>query len=32
MMMETFKYCNLLRRLNEEEILIFDDVMHRKKL
>ncbi len=30
MMMEEFEYCNLLRQLNEEKILIFDDVMHKK--
>jgi hypothetical protein len=32
MMMEEFEYCNLLRQLNEEQRLIFDDVMHRKQL
>jgi hypothetical protein len=31
MMMEEFEYCNLLKQLNEEHILIFDDVMHRKQ-
>jgi len=30
MMMEEFEYCNLLRQLNEEQRLIFDDVMHKK--
>ncbi len=30
MMIEKFEYHNLLRQLNEEQILIFDDVMHRK--
>ncbi len=29
-MIEKFAYRNLLRQLNEEQILIFDDVMHRK--
>jgi hypothetical protein len=32
MMMEEFEYCNLFRQLNEEQRLIFDDVMHRKQL
>jgi hypothetical protein len=32
MMMEELEYHNLLRQLNEEQILIFDDVMHRKQL
>jgi chromosomal replication initiation ATPase DnaA len=32
MMMEELEYCGLLRQLNEEHILIFDDVMHKKKL
>ncbi len=31
-MMEEFEYCILLRQLNEEQRLIFDDVMHRKQL
>ncbi len=31
-MMEEFEYCSLFRQLNEEQILIFDDVMHRKQL
>jgi hypothetical protein len=31
-MMEGFEYYSLLRQLNEEQILIFDDVMHRKQL
>jgi hypothetical protein len=31
-MMEEFEYCTLLRQLNEEQRLIFDDVMHRKQL
>jgi hypothetical protein len=30
MMMEEFEYLGLLRQLNEEQRLIFDDVMHRK--
>jgi hypothetical protein len=30
MMMEEFEYRILLKQLNEEKILIFDDVMHRK--
>ncbi len=30
MMMEEFEYCNLLKQLNEEHKLIFDDIMHRK--
>jgi len=32
MMMENFQYRSLLRQLNEEQILIFDDVMHKKQL
>jgi hypothetical protein len=32
MMMEKFEYRSLLKQSNEEKILIFDDVMHRKKL
>jgi len=28
MMMENFEYCNLLGQLNEEQRIIFDDVMH----
>jgi hypothetical protein len=28
MMMEEFEYCSLLQQLNEEQRLIFDDVMH----
>jgi hypothetical protein len=32
MMMEKIEYCSLLRQLNEEQRLIFDDVMHRKQL
>jgi hypothetical protein len=32
MMMEEFEYRSLLKQLNEEHRLIFDDVMHRKKL
>jgi len=32
MMMEEFEYCGLLKQLNEEQRLIFDDVMHRKQL
>jgi hypothetical protein len=31
MMMEEFEYCNLFKQLNEEQRLIFDDVMHRNK-
>jgi hypothetical protein len=30
MMMEKFEYCSLLKQLNDEQRLIFDDVMHRK--
>jgi hypothetical protein len=30
MMMEEFEYFSLFRQLNEEKILIFDDVMHKK--
>jgi hypothetical protein len=32
MRMEKFEYHNLLKKLNEEQRLIFDDVMHRKQL
>jgi hypothetical protein len=32
MMMEKFEYRNLFGQLNEEKILIFDDVMHKKQL
>jgi hypothetical protein len=32
MMMEEFEYYSLLKQLNEEQRLIFDDVMHRKQL
>jgi hypothetical protein len=32
MMMEKSEYRSLLTQLNEEQRLIFDDVMHRKKL
>jgi hypothetical protein len=32
MMMEEFEYHSLLRQLNEEHKLMFNDVMHRKKL
>ncbi len=32
MMMEEFEYRNLLKQLNKEQRLIFDDVMHRKQL
>jgi hypothetical protein len=32
MMMEEFEYCSSLRQLNEEKILIFDDVMHKKMI
>jgi hypothetical protein len=31
-MMEKFEYRSLLRKLNEEQRLIFDDVMHGKQL
>jgi hypothetical protein len=31
-MMEEFEYHNLLIQLNEEQRLIFDDIMHRKQL
>ncbi len=31
-MMEEFEYCSSLRQLNEEQRLIFDDVMHNKQL
>jgi hypothetical protein len=30
--MENFQYRSLLGQLNEEQILIFDDVMHKKQL
>jgi hypothetical protein len=29
-MMEEFEYCSLLKQVNEEQGLIFDDVMHKK--
>jgi hypothetical protein len=29
-MMEEFEYCSLLKQVNEEQGIIFDDVMHRK--
>jgi hypothetical protein len=32
MMMEEFEYCSLLIQLNEEQRLIFDDVMRKKQL
>jgi hypothetical protein len=32
MMMEEFEYLSLFKQPNEEQILIFDDVMHRKQL
>ncbi len=32
MMMQEFQYCSFLRQLIEKKRLIFDDVMHRKKL
>jgi hypothetical protein len=32
MMMEKFEYRNLFRQLNEEQRLIFDDVMHKTQL
>jgi hypothetical protein len=31
-MMQEFEYRNLLKQLNEEQRLIFDDVMHRNQL
>jgi hypothetical protein len=31
MLIEEFEYHNLLKILNEEKILIFDDIMHRKQ-
>jgi len=30
--MEEFEYHNLFKQLNEEQRLIFDDIMHRKQL
>jgi hypothetical protein len=30
MMIEKFEYRNLLKKLNEEHELIFNDIMHRK--
>jgi len=30
MMMEEFEYHSLLKQLNEEQVLIFDDIMHKK--
>jgi hypothetical protein len=32
MMMEEFEYHGLLRQLNEEQKVIFNDVMHKKQL
>jgi hypothetical protein len=32
MMMEEFEYLGLLKQVNEEQRLIFDDVMHKKQL
>jgi hypothetical protein len=32
MMMEKFENLSLLRQLNEEQRLIFDDIMHKKQL
>jgi hypothetical protein len=32
MMMEEFEYCILFKQLNEEQRLIFDDIMHKKQL
>jgi hypothetical protein len=29
MMMEKFEYCSLIKQLNDEQRLIFDDVMHK---
>ncbi len=31
-MMEEFEYLGLLKQVNEEQRLIFDDVMHKKQL
>jgi hypothetical protein len=31
-MMKEFEYCSLFRKLNEKQILIFDDIIHRKTL
>jgi hypothetical protein len=31
MMMEEFEYSNLITQSNEEQKLIFDDIMYRKK-
>jgi hypothetical protein len=31
MMMEEFEYHSLLKQLNEEQSLIFDDVIHQEK-
>jgi hypothetical protein len=30
MIMEEFEYCSLLRQLNEEQISIFDNDMHKR--
>jgi hypothetical protein len=30
-MMEEFEYCNLIKQLNDEQRLIFDEIMHRIK-
>jgi hypothetical protein len=32
MMMKEFEYCSLLKQLNGEQRLIFDDIIHRKQL
>ncbi len=32
MMMKEFEYCSLFKQFNEEQILIFDDIMYRKQL
>ncbi len=31
MMIENFEYCSLLGQLNDEQRLIFDDLMHKKQ-
>ncbi len=30
-MMEELEYCNLIKQLNDEQRLIFDDIMHKMK-
>jgi hypothetical protein len=32
MTMEKVEYCNLIKKLNEQWKLIFDDIMHRKQM